>query len=611
MQHELKSDYEAMSFTVLTTVSATFQGTLSDSSDSTTPKWNGPDKTVVRVLAILYSSLFASIAVAFVAILGRQWLTHYAKPEHGSSIDTLRSRKLKMDGMDTWCFNLVMDCLLVLLNASLLLLGIGLATYLLPLSQTVAVVVIGFTSFRLLFYLASSVAAIIFQHCPLQTPCSLTVRYLISSLVPKTWAQDGTRRRPRPVRRKTKDKAKTVDEVTHPMWTLAADPDTLFSQREIDWDGYVVYSNCVTWIFEKPVENDTIMAIISFIPEIVWHGGIKTTPLERIYDNLLECFDDKVHCPTVLSRYRDRAYLSAKALLHIIIQRRCLGDEADAAVVDSISARHPRMGYRHYEDDSDLESTLCITDILLGASVPALEWENLKLTAPHHSWMAHILLYRAWDTIINTGKLTEDVTGFIKHSLSLDPPPQAAVVADCLLMIGLVLGIGVHVGNLSVVDKRCAIPWDYLHLSLLLSFQPRSRPQTDRVYERLTTILRNQDAANDEIDRALLGMEFVAPLLNKKIAQKSYELFHVIMDTHVSLTFTAKKKWTAARLMVDGAYNWDRFLPWVGGPAHMLAFLEHHFELIATDENWDVPIQNALRALAYASGPVTIDTREI
>ena len=103
-------------------------------------------------------------------------------------------------------------------------------------------------------------------------------------------------------------------------------------------------------------------------------------------------------------------------------------------------------------------------------------------------------------------------------------------------------------------------------------------------------------------------MEFVAPLRNNQFCQKSYALFHVIMDTPVSLTFTSEKKWTAARFMMDGAYNWDKFLPWVEDPTHMLAFLNHHFERVTTtDENWDVPIQNALRALAYASGQKTID----
>ena len=103
-------------------------------------------------------------------------------------------------------------------------------------------------------------------------------------------------------------------------------------------------------------------------------------------------------------------------------------------------------------------------------------------------------------------------------------------------------------------------------------------------------------------------MELIGPFRNNQIAQKSYGLFHVIMDTPISLAFTAKKKWTAARLAMDGAYNWDLFLPWVEDPSHILTFLNHHFELVTTsDESWDVPIQNALRALAYASGPTTID----
>ena len=116
------------------------------------------------------------------------------------------------------------------------------------------------------------------------------------------------------------------------------------------------------------------------------------------------------------------------------------------------------------------------------------------------------------------------------------------------------------------------------------------------------------EATDDEIDRFLQAMELVGPLSNSEIAKKSYALFRVIMDRPISLSFTAKKKWTAARLAMDGAYKWDKFLPWVEDPSHILAFLNHHFELITkTDEDWEVPIQNALRALAYASGPVTID----
>jgi hypothetical protein len=116
------------------------------------------------------------------------------------------------------------------------------------------------------------------------------------------------------------------------------------------------------------------------------------------------------------------------------------------------------MGSRRYESDSDLESTLGILDCVLGVDEPVMSWEKFTLTTPHHSWMAHILLYRAWDTIGTTGVLSEDVTCFVECTLSLNPPPPDTIVADCLLITGLILGIGIHVDDLSVVDKRYVKP---------------------------------------------------------------------------------------------------------------------------------------------------------
>ena len=103
-------------------------------------------------------------------------------------------------------------------------------------------------------------------------------------------------------------------------------------------------------------------------------------------------------------------------------------------------------------------------------------------------------------------------------------------------------------------------------------------------------------------------MKLIAPLSVDQIAQKSYKLFHDIMQTPVSLAYPQEKKWEASRLAMHGAYKWDRFLPWVEDPQDILLFLDHHFDLATrAGEDQDEPIQNALRALAYASGPVTIE----
>ena len=157
----------------------------------------------------------------------------------------------------------------------------------------------------------------------------------------------------------------------------------------------------------------------------------------------------------VISKLRDKAYLSAKALVHLTIQRKCIGDESDEAVFESISNRHLAMGSKHYKGDPDLESTLGITDRVFGVSVPEpMRWEKFSFSGEHHAWMGHILLYRAWDTIRRGKPLPDDTKEFVLHSLRLEPPPPAPIVADCLFIVGLVLGIELCIDDLLVVDKR-------------------------------------------------------------------------------------------------------------------------------------------------------------
>ena len=136
-----------------------------------------------------------------------------------------------------------------------------------------------------------------------------------------------------------------------------------------------------------------------------------------------------------------------------------------------------------------------------------------------------------------------------------------------------------------------------------------SSSQIARIYEKLTETFRSAIPATSEIDRALDAMELIAPICKNGIAKKSYELFHVIMQTPVSFVCSQEQKWRASRLALHSAYNWDGFLlPWVGDPQDILIFLDHHFDLATRDrQNQDEPIQNALRALAYASSPVTVE----
>ena len=289
-------------------------------------------------------------------------------------------------------------------------------------------------------------SAFFFYNCPFQTPFSRIFRFVFR-------LTNERKKRPGP-------NVSLGDHIEVPM-TDAPPPVRLF-EEEIDLDEYVLDSKCIARMFQMSIDADVSMAIMKFIPEIVWYTGIRTAPLEKLYDTVVECFDQSSGHPVVIPKFKEKAYLSAKALVHLAIQRKCIGNDSDKAVFESISNRLLLMGSEHYEKQSDLESTLGIVDrVFVPEPIPPdhkqpgpMRWDNFSFNNEHRAWMAHILLYRAWDAITKRQPLPDDTKEFVLHSLRLVPPPPARIIADCLFIVGLVLGIQLCVDDLLVVDKR-------------------------------------------------------------------------------------------------------------------------------------------------------------
>ena len=461
-----------MNHALLKIVASVALGNIPTGADANFPEWKGPDHTMVHVQALFYSSLSVTFLAAIVAILGKQWLNRYTSVGHGSIIDRGRDRKCKMDGIVTWKFDLVMECLPLMLQVALLLFGYALSKYLSSINKAIAGIIIGFITSGLLFYLLLVSVATFSYNCPFQTPISLILhslirfdnkhkKYLKQS---REWfghilAQMGQLRLGSGGSNglsgcgtfNGNDSSDHVGLLVIP----SPHPPQLFNQED-NWDGHVLDSNCITRMFKMSTEVDTALAIARFIPEIIWHTGIQDIPLERLYDTVLECFDHSSGYPILKPVFRNKAYLSARALLHMDIQRRCIGDGSESAAFGSISKKHQIMASEHYKRDSDLGSTLGIIDHVFGdfKPKPTIHWESFSLTIAHHTWMGHILLCHAWDIHKNGESLPDSVRGFILHSLQLEPAPPAQIIADCLFMIGLVLGIELHVKDLLVTDKR-------------------------------------------------------------------------------------------------------------------------------------------------------------
>ena len=98
--------------------------------------------------------------------------------------------------------------------------------------------------------------------------------------------------------------------------------------------------------------------------------------------------------------------------------------------------------------DSDLETVLFMVDMTLGYE-NGFPWAKAQMTPSHRAWMSHVFLYSVW----HEKQVSEVVMEFVENSMSLRPPSDI-VTTDCLFIIGLMIGVPVHVGDITVRDKR-------------------------------------------------------------------------------------------------------------------------------------------------------------
>ena len=230
---------------------------------------------------------------------------------------------------------------------------------------------------------------------------------------------------------------------------LGQDIPLVFKKQEVDWRGFVSDSLCIAWMFGRTLDSDRVTAILDFIPDVVWHSGICNVPIATVFQIFENCFSYSDGNAALVPRLRDRAYASGRALVHLTIQRKCIGEEACDPLKEF---RGSQRSYSWRSYDKDLDSILALVDRLLGNNQP-IKWSGYKFTDPHQRWLSHILLYRAWDHLCYSPKLPEEVEAFVTLALSTEDM-HPAVVADCLFVISLLIGLPLHVDDLATVDKR-------------------------------------------------------------------------------------------------------------------------------------------------------------
>lgn len=337
------------------------------------------------------------------------------------------------------------------IQGSLALLGSALSLYLWKVDRLVSSVVIASTSVGFVLYIAFVTASLVSFDCPFQTPPSLLI-YHVNNKV-RLWLQR------RQLQRQNKKRvpnnledALTRSTLPQFMATLPRDLNHHVDQSRLSplWKaGYNLDAHCITRMLVLSSDEGTIQITLEFVQDITWHAEIKRAPLKEIYRTLISCFDfARSQTPTLNPRYRDLAYLSAKAFAYIHVQQRCISKTAGLGWCPE--EPHEQLGLRVSTDDPYLRSALFMVDKALGhdLGVPILD-DYRSLNPAHHLWMSHLFVYYAQHNL-----LSDDVSAFVRCSLDLEESPDKAVTTDCLYIIGTLLGISPGDSALTRWDKR-------------------------------------------------------------------------------------------------------------------------------------------------------------
>jgi hypothetical protein len=219
---------------------------------------------------LTYLSLSLSLLAAFGAALGKQWLNSYTEEGRGSLEERSIHRQMKLDGIESFHMQNVVQGCLGLLQTSVLLFVLSLSANMWAKQTTISSVVICPTAFGILFYLGTILVSVLRPDSPFQTPMSVLFAAICSRMLPRKF-------------------------------TLTPNTFTFTT--------YVKLS-AIHWILETSTNREDVDAVAGIVPCVQWPPNFDaSTVFKRLRNNFLA--------------YRDREelYLKyGKAMAHLCIQ---------------------------------------------------------------------------------------------------------------------------------------------------------------------------------------------------------------------------------------------------------------------------------------------------
>ena len=454
----------------------------------TIPQWTGPPRTLVYVQAILFASLVASLFSSFLAVLGKQWLNRYElKGLRGSDIERDQDRQRKLDGVEAWYFEAVMQSLPLMLQAALLLLGCALSLYLWSIDTTIASVVLGITSFGLIFYLFIIIAGVATESCPYQTPASQFICYLgrtLGDVLAATFRETLRTFRiyvqgyhPWPPGGNTiaflrslisnVPRAIAVDarRLWRTMQAIAVLPTRLFGRHNQTHNAdptqelrstpqtAVLDLRCISWTINTSFNNDVRTSALKYLTSVLedaeFDPGL-VVGCFNIFVGAISVNDQEVGI--IPPGLEELALLSARCFYSTF--HRLAVTDPTSKVLKDIRRRYLE-DFLYFADFSGLSpypTIAMIRALVTEGRSPFISRNNDKLSDHDHSQFARDITELAQVEYHQQEKVPDWILSIAFNSLSLDPLPPACVVVDCLKVVAIHLDC--DVSDAATLDER-------------------------------------------------------------------------------------------------------------------------------------------------------------
>ena len=483
----------------------------------TVPQWSGPPHTIIHVQAILYASLATSLFAAFLAMLGKQWLNRYASIDmRGSATERSQNRQRKLDGIVTWYFDHVMESLPLVLQFALLLLDCALSRYLWEIDTTVALVILGVTSFGVIFYTFIVVAGAVSVSCPYQTPGARLLRYTLRHILPLVldvlhstsssiingselitllticWRElkDYRGLRFNSACLRTFVPMLPIYALFLPIYALIfptllvydvcllalAVARTLVDlprevriwfrgSRRSDPQTAVLDLQCISWMLRTSSDKAVHLSALKLL-------GVMTTLAEFNPTLISACFNALIGCVAVVGgkvviTQGSEGLAEAAAMCCLRTLSRLAAVDPTLSVLKDARKRYTRTfpSETHFEGLPPDHSLGAIHDIF-HSSPPKIQWKAYRLLGDDQVTLAHTLVQLArkhvpdatqntWGTLLRPKrrvKVPRWILRFALHHLSQGLPPPTSIIIDCLSIIAIDLGCAVL--DTVVTDER-------------------------------------------------------------------------------------------------------------------------------------------------------------